>query len=183
LPVSFVVHGLVVSFIHNVDSLLALAFLDEGAHALVREAFADMEAHEDRERQKWESKDQKQLGYFFRRFLALCFYVLIVVNVLSTESLMNSAPLFRLDWDELPTKFVESPSARVCTNVVTTLGATTIVATTFYTLMWCLTYQISNSWRRFGVLDVVLAPVVAVVTMPALSLFLLKYGYTSTRLP
>jgi hypothetical protein len=178
LPVSFIVNGLVVSFIHNVDGALALAFLDEGARALIREAFADKAAHED-ERERSESLDQRQLQYVFRRFLALCFGVLIIMNVLSTESLMDSSPLFRLDWDELPAKFVENPAKKACTNVATTLGATTMLATTFYTLVWCLTYQISHSCKRFGVLDVVFSPVVALVTMPALSFCLLKIGYMS----
>jgi hypothetical protein len=189
LPVSFIVHGLVVSFIHNVDGALALAFLDEGARTLIREAFADKMAHDDeRERsestdqsvlQRMESTDQRQLQSGFRRFLALCFGVLIMMSVLSTESLMDSSPLFRLDWDELPAKFVENPAMRVCTNVATTLGATTMLATTFYTLVWSITYQIFNSFKCCGVLDVVFAPVVALVTMPALSFCLLKFGYTS----
>jgi len=181
LPVSFVVQGLVVCFVHNVDGVLALAFLDEEAQALIRKAFADMQAHEykDDALDFMESMDQKQLQYFLRRFLALCYGVLIGMNVMSTESIMNSAPLFRLDWDELPSRFVESPSASACTNVVTTLSATTILSTSFFALVWCSTYQITNSFRRCGVLDVVFAPVVTLVTMPALSFCLLKFGYTS----
>ncbi|CAK0855328.1 unnamed protein product [Prorocentrum cordatum] len=181
LPVTFVVQGLVVCFVHNVDGVLALAFLDEQAQALIRKAFADMKAHEYKGDvvNLMESMDNKQLQYFFRRFLALCYGVLIVLIVMSTESIMNSAPVFRLDWDELPSRFVESPSASACTNVVTTLSATTILSTSFFALVWGLTYQITNSFRRCGVLDVVFAPVVTLVTMPALSFCLLKFGYTS----
>ncbi|CAK0819872.1 unnamed protein product [Prorocentrum cordatum] len=178
LPVSFVCQGLVVCFVHSVDGVLALACLDERAQALIREAFAGMQAHEDKVH-VMESMDQKQLEYFLRRFLALCYGVLTVMNVLITESIMNSAPLFRLDWDELPSRFVDNPSAKACTNVVTTLSATAILATSFLALMWCLGYQISNSFRRHGVLDVVFAPVVTLVTMSALPFCLLIFGYAS----
>merc|ERR1740121_2367821 len=85
LPVSFVLHGIAVGFIYNVDSLLALAFLDENAQALIREAFADMEAHE--EPDKSDVQNAQWLPYFFHRFLAICFGCLIMVNVLTTESL------------------------------------------------------------------------------------------------
>lgn len=178
LPVSFVLNGLAVAFIYNVDSLLALAFLDENAQALIREAFADMEAHDSMDIEPGDMIVQS-LPYFFHRFLAICFGCLIMVNVLTTESLMDSMSLFTLDWDELPGRFVLNPSAKSCTNVVTMLGTSTLVVTTFFSLIWSVTHQISVSCRRWGPLDVVFAPVVALVTMPALSYVLLKIGYAS----
>jgi hypothetical protein len=178
LPVSFVLNALAVGFIYNADSLLALAFLGEKAQALIREAFADMEAHDESDPDlnfliaRW-------LPYFFHRFLAICFGCLIMVNVLTTESLMGSMGLFRLDWDELPGKFVSNPSAKSCTNVVTMLGTSTIIVTTFFSLVWSVTHQISVGCRRWGPLDVIFSPVVALVTMPLLSYFLLQFGYAS----
>lgn len=177
LPVSFVLNGLAVGFVYNVDSLLALAFLDENAQALIREAFADMEAHE--ELDKPEKPGSHWLPYFFHRFLAICFGCLIMVNVLTTEALMDSMDVFRLDWDAAPEKFVPNPSAKSCTNVVTMLGTSTVIVLTFFALIWSVTQQVSLSCRRWGALDVVLAPMVALLTMPALSYVLLKIGYAS----
>jgi len=178
LPVSFVLNGLAVGFIYNVDSLLALAFLDENAQALVREAFADMEAHEELEG-KPDVMNARVLPYFFHRFLAVCFVCLIILNVLTTEALMDSLSLFRLDWDELPGKFVSNPVAKSCTNVVTTLGTSTIIVITFAAVLWSVTHQISASCRRWGPLDVIFAPLVALLTMPVLSYVLLQIGYAS----
>jgi len=177
LPVSFVLDGLAVCFIYNMDSLLALALLDENAQALIREAFADMQVHMRGDHQI-SPLNAHWLPYCFHRFLVFFFGGLIMLHVLATESLMDSMPLFRLDWDELPMKWVENPSAKTCTNIVTMLGSTTVLAITLFTLVWSVTHQITNSCRRCGPFDVVFAPLVSLLTMPALSYVLLKIGYS-----
>jgi len=179
LPVSYVLNGLAIGLVYNVDALLAAAFLDTAAHALVIRAFADVEAHVRGVDADPGLPDEVLLG--FHRFVAAAFAALFLGCILGTEDMMSS---FRLDWDELPTKWVENPSGRSCTNVMTMLCSTAVLMAAFIALLWSMTRYASKPSNRcgrsgfVGLLDVIVSPVSVLVTMPVFSLMFLKFGHT-----
>jgi len=178
LPVSYVLNGLAIGFVYNVDALLAAAFLDSAAQALAIQAFADMEAHVYGGAKPGFS-EEVLLG--FHRFLVIGFAVIVLGSILSTEDVMTS---FRLDWDELPTKWVENPSGRSCTNVMTMLCSIALLTAAFLALLWSMTRYASSPSNRcgrsgfIGLIDVIVSPISVLVTMPMFSYVFLKLGHT-----
>lgn len=178
LPVSYVLNGLAIGFVYNVDALLAAAFLDTAAQALPIQAFADMDAHVYGGAKPVVAEE---VLFGFHRFLVICFAALVFGCVLGTEGVMSS---FRLDWDEIPTKWVENPSGRSCTNVMTMLCSTAVIVAAFLALLWSMTRYASKTSNRcgrsgfLGLIDVIVSPVSVLVTMPMFSYVLLKLGHT-----
>jgi hypothetical protein len=174
LPLSVILCGLVVGFVYNIDSLLGMTVLSEKAQALVREAFADMEANSE---EKPDALMRHQLPHFLNRFLATCLGTLILLEVLATESLLD-VPLFRLDWDGMPAKWVSNPSPKSCTNVVTMLGTATILTVVFFTFAWSFVHYVSKSSLKWATdLDAMISPMFALLTAPVLSYIILHMGY------
>lgn len=176
LPLSFVLSGLVVGFVYNIDRLLALTLLSENAHAFVREAFADVEAQKGPLSVPW-------LPCFLHRLFATCLGCLIVVEVVAAETIMDAVPLFRLDWDALPARWVSNPSPTSCTNVVTMLGTTTLAMVVIFTLVWSISCALFPKKSPFSaaispvsVLSYTPVPV-ALLTVPLLSYLVLHVSY------
>jgi hypothetical protein len=173
LPLSFVLGGLVVGFVYNVDQLLALTMLGENAQAVIREAFADVEAQE----------GPLSVPFLLHRLFAGCLGSLIMAQLLATETIMDAVPVFRLDWDALPARWVSNPSPMSCTNVVTMLGTTTVVMVVYFTLVWSIGTALHAKKSPF---DTIISPVsvlsympvpVALLTVPLLSYFVLHVAY------
>jgi hypothetical protein len=177
LPLSFVLSGLVVGFVYNIDRLLALTLLSENAQAVVREAFADVEAQKG-------LLSVPLLPCFLHRLFATCLGCLIMVELLATETMMDAVPLFRLDWDAMPARWVSNPSPMSCTNVVTMLGTTTVLTVVSFTLVWSISSALHP--EKKPPLNACISPVsvlsympvpVALLTMPLLSYFVLHVAY------
>jgi hypothetical protein len=166
LPVCFVLSGLAIGFVYSIDGVLAWALLDGKSQGLIRQAFADMEAYQD-QAEDYDPLAEAWLPYFGNRFLAFCFGILILFAVLGTETMMDEVPLF-----------VESPSPRTCTDVGATLSMATAILVTFLMLVWASTYQAAGFvFRWTGALDVILSPVIALVTIPVMALVFTSVGY------
>jgi len=165
LPISFVLAGLVVGFVYNVDRLLALTLLGENAQAGVREAFADVEAQKG-------PLSVPLVSCFLHRIFAGCLGCLIMAEMLATETMMDAVP-FRLDWDAMPARWLSNPSPMSCTNVVAMLGTTTVVMVVFFTLVWSIALHAKKS-----ALDTVVSPLLALLAMPVLSYIVLRVGYS-----
>ncbi|CAK0862532.1 unnamed protein product [Prorocentrum cordatum] len=167
LPVCFVLDGLAIGFVYSIDGVLAWALLDGKSQGLIRQAFADMEAYQDQD-EEHDPLAEAWLPYFGNRLLAFCFGTLILVGALATETMMDEVPLL-----------VESPSPRACTNVGAALSMATAILVIFLMLVWTCTLQDAGSFACHwtGALDVVLSPVVALVTLPMLALVFTSVGY------
>jgi len=174
LPLSVVLCGLVVCFVYNVDSLLALTVLSEKAHAVVREAFADMEANSE---ERTGELQRHHLPHSLNRLFAACLGALILLEVLATENLLDVS-MFRLDWDGMPAAWVSNPSPKSCTNVVTMLGTASMLTVVFFTFAWSFVHYVSwNSSKWATDLETIVSPMFALVTAPALSYVILHLGY------
>jgi len=179
LPVSYVLNGLVIGFVYKVDALLAAAFLQTAAQSLVIEAFADMEAHM-RGGAKERLSGVVLLG--FHRFAAMIFAILVLGIISGTEHMMSS---FNLDWDEFPTKWVENPSGRSCTNVMNMLCSVAVVTAAFLALVWSVTRYAANPVERcdrsglFLLVDAIVSPVSVLVTVPVVSHMFRRFGHVA----
>jgi len=176
LPLSFVVGGLVVGFVYHVDRLLARTLLSEGSQAVVREAYAEVEAQEGPLR-------VPLVPGLLHRLFAGCLGSLLLAEVLATEAVMGAVPLLRLDWDALPARWVPNPSPTSCTNVVTMLGTTKVVMVVLFTLVWSASTALMDQKSvqkkpslPASVLSYMPVPV-ALLTTPVLSYLVLRVGY------
>jgi len=176
LPLSAVLCGLVVGFVYNIDSLLAVTVLSEKAQAVVREAFADMEANSE---ERTGELTRHQLPHFLNRLFATCLGTLVLLEVLATETMLD-VPIFRLDWDGLPLSWVANPTPKSCTNVVTMLGTATILTVVFFTFGWSFVHYVSKTSAKWATdLDATVSPMVALMTAPILSYIILHLGYVA----
>lgn len=166
LPVCFVLDGLAIGFVYSIDGALAWALLDGKSQGLIRQAFADMEAYQDQD-EDFDPLAEAWLPYFGNRLLALCFGVLVLLGVLATETMMDEVPLL-----------AGSSSTRTCTDVGATLSTATAILVTFLMLVWTSTHQAAGIVCRWtGALDVILSPLIALVTIPALAIVFTSVGY------
>jgi len=167
LPVSFIVAGLAVGSVYNIDSFLAWAILDRKSQALIREAFADMEAHQE-QNEDWDPLAEAWLPYFGNRFLALSFGVLIMLLVLGIETMMGELPMWSAN-----------PSPKTCTNVQGTLGMATVLLMTFLVFVWTATRGAAGTvWKWTTPLDVTLAPAIVLVALPLVGFLSASFGYS-----
>lgn len=165
LPVAFVLAGVAVGAIYNMDGLLAMALLGDGAKALVRQAFASEDA--DAGEKEFAHAIDPWFHFAFHRFAAVCLLALILAEVLATETLMEKNVIFRLDWGELPT-FAATPNPkRACTNIATMLMIANAIAVVLFMQTWVIGIQMCR--RLLRPVGVVFAPVVAALFMPLLA--------------
>jgi hypothetical protein len=167
LPVSFIVAGLAVGFVYNVDSFLAWALLDRKSQALIREAFADMEAHQDRD-EDWDPLAEAWLPYFGNRLLAVSFGFLIMFLVLGIETMMKEMPMWSAN-----------PSPKTCTNVQGTLGMATGLLMTLLALVWASVNVAAGTVCRWtSAIDIALAPAIVLLVLPLIALLSASLGYS-----
>jgi len=165
LPVSFIVAGLTVGFVYNVDSFLAWVFLDRKSQALIREAFADMEAHQEQD-EFWDPLEEAWLPYFGNRFLALSFGFLIMILVLGMETMMDEMPMW-----------AANPSPRTCTNVQGTLGMATVLLMTFLAFVWTATSVAAGTVCKWtSAIDITCAPAIVLLALPVIGFLFASFG-------
>lgn len=177
LPVASVLAGVAVCLVYLADRLFALAFLDESAHAFVREAYGD-------EVVKMEEEKQDNLGtarsvaYWSHRFYAACLGAMIVVVLLTANTVMGD--LYFIDigslmFDDGSVKHPEPHNN--CTNVAYMLGLISATLVIVCTMIWFMTYQLVYKCGRCSYLDPILAPLVALGAIPVLSSLLSEVVY------
>jgi hypothetical protein len=182
LSAGFALDGLIAIFIYNIDFLLGSVLLDDGAQQLIREAFARVEGQLSGAGPYPAGAGPRmdngtRLPQFYHRFFVFCLGLVMMIQVLATESLMADVELFRLDWDALPASWITIPGNKTCTSVVTMLAAMTLITVTFFCIIWSVTNQIVTGFKGFGVVDLVWSPIVVLVVMPALSFLLREVQY------
>jgi len=176
LSAAFILDGLTILFIANIDGILAQAVLDEGSQTLIREAFASMEADPAAERRK-----DSRLHYLFHRVFAGAIGAIVIVELLAAEALMESMPIFRIDWEGL---FSEGsftiPGPRTCTNVGTMLAVAALIVAVFFSLQITAAHRVVTKCgprRCLAILDVICTPLFVLIIMPGVSTLLMYTQY------
>lgn len=177
LPVASVLAGVAVCLVYLADRMFALAFLDDGAFTFVREAYSDEAVNTEEE--KRENPLPRRVAYFGKRFYAICLGLMVLVVVLTSNTLMNDLYMFDLGSIIFEDGSVKHPGPHNnCTNVAYMLDLIWMFVVIACMVIWFMTYQAAYKFKRCSYIDPILAPVVAVVAIPILSSLLSEMLYT-----
>mmetsp|Transcript_79305 Transcript_79305/g.224789 ORF Transcript_79305/g.224789 Transcript_79305/m.224789 type:complete len:526 (+) Transcript_79305:118-1695(+) len=164
LPVAFILTAVAVGVIYNMDGLISMAILGDQAKALIRQAFASVEAFEG-DKEAYGSMYAPWFHFAFHRFVGVSFGTLILLEVLATEPLIKYMGLFRLDWSEL--SWMPQPY-KACTNIPTMLGFATGLMVVLLMQTWAVGLQMCRSSITTPI-GFIVAPLVGAVFIPVLS--------------